>query len=210
MRAPEGGDPGRGPPPLPLEDQLSGTSPEADPMASTPFPHGQITDVQAVIESARARGGMETLEKFIRRRLPEAEASEVREAAEVAVEIIDSIPVFLARAHQEAEERKLQSVVGPLLNHAEQYFLQPMDLIPEMTQGLAGLLDDSYLFIRVLQHLDEGPEPFLDWDLEYPAQFLRSLVGVDISRRLDAIVLDAMNQVQHHLTELWTRMAHPA
>ena len=32
----------------------------------------------------------------------------------------------------------------------------------------------------------------------------------DISRRLDAIVLDAMNQVQHHLTELWTRMAHPS
>jgi hypothetical protein len=85
-----------------------------------------------------------------------------------------------------------------------------MDLIPEMTQGLAGLLDDSYLFIRVLQHLDQGPERFLDWDLEYPAQFLRSLVGVDISRRLDAIVLDAMNQVSHHLSELWSRMSHPA
>lgn len=185
-------------------------SPEADSTASTPTPAGQVTDVQAVIDSARARGGMEALEKFIRRRLPEAEDSEVHEAAEVAVEIIDSIPVFLARAHQEADERKLQSVVGPLLNHAEQYFLQPMDLIPEMTQGLAGLLDDSYLFIRVLQHLDEGPERFLDWDLEYPAQFLRSLVGVDISRRLDAIVVDAMNQVQHHLTELWSRMAHQA
>lgn len=179
-------------------------------MARTPLPAGQISDVQAVIESARARGGMEALEKFIRRRLPEAEGPEVREAAEVAVEIIDSIPIFLARARQEAEERKLQSVVGPLLNHAEQYFLQPMDLIPEMTQGLAGLLDDSYLFIRVLQHLDQGPERFLDWDLEYPAQFLRSLVGVDISRRLDAIVLDAMDQVQHHLSELWSRMSHDA
>jgi uncharacterized membrane protein YkvA (DUF1232 family) len=189
---------------------LSGTSPDTDPLAGAPTPGGHISDVQAVIESARARGGMETLEKFIRRRLPEAESSEVREAAEVASEIIESIPVFLARARQEADERKLQSVVGPLLNHAEQYFLQPMDLIPEMTQGLAGLLDDSYLFIRVLQHLDHGPERFLDWDLEYPEQFLRSLVGVDISRRLDAIVLDAMNQVQHHLTELWSRMSHPA
>ena len=189
---------------------MSGTSPEADPTPSTPVRAGHVSDVQAVIESARARGGMETLEKFIRRRLPEAEDPEVREAAEVAVEIIESIPVFLARARQEADERKLQSVVGPLLNHAEQYFLQPMDLIPEMTHGLAGLLDDSYLFIRVLQHLDEGPERFLDWDLEYPAQFLRSLVGVDVSRRLDAIVLDAMNQVSHHLTELWSRMAHQA
>lgn len=169
-----------------------------------------LSDVQAVIESARTRGGMDALEKYIRRRLPEAEEAEVGEAAEVAVEIIESIPVFLARARQEADERGLHGIVGPLLNHAEQYFLQPIDLIPEMTQGLAGLLDDSYLFIRVLQHLDKGPEPFLDWDLEYPAQFLRSLVGVDVSRQLDAIVIDAMKQVSEHLNELWSRMSHEA
>jgi hypothetical protein len=172
--------------------------------------NGQVSDVQAVIESARIRGGLDALEKFIRKRLPEAEDHEVKEAAEVAVEIIESMPIFLARARQEAAERKLQSVVGPLLDHAEQYFLQPMDLIPEMTQGLAGLLDDSYLFIRVLQHLDMGPEPFLDWDLEYPEQFLRTLVGADISRRLDEIAVGAMAEVSHHLNELWARMSHPA
>jgi len=189
---------------------VTGTSPDEGPTEGTRAPRMQISDVQAVIESARARGGMDALEKFIRRRLPEAEDEEIREAAEVAVEIIESIPVFLARARQEADERNLRSVVGPLLNHAEQYFLQPMDLIPEMTQGLAGLLDDCYLFIRVLQHLDKGPEPFLDWDLEYPEQFLRSLIGKEISRQLDAIVLDAMNQVSHHLAELWSKMSHPA
>lgn len=174
------------------------------------MPGVNLSDVQAVIESAHARGGIEALQKFIQRRLPEAEEAEVTEAAEVAVEIIESIPIFLARARQEADERSLTTMVGPLLNTAEQYFLQPLDLIPEMTQGLAGLLDDSYLFIRVLQHLDKGPEPFLDWDLEYPAQFLRTLVGPDISRQLDAIVIDAMQQIQAHLNELWSRMSHPA
>lgn len=189
---------------------MSSTTPEQGEPRGVPENAVQLSDVQAVIESARTRGGVEALQRWIRRRLPEAEEAEIVEAAEVALEIIDSIPVFLARARQEADERSLQSVVGPLLNHAEQYFLQPMDLIPEMTQGLAGLLDDSYLFIRVLQHLDKGPEPFLDWDLEYPAQFLRTLVGPDISRQLDAIVIDAMQQVQAHLSELWTRMSHPA
>jgi uncharacterized membrane protein YkvA (DUF1232 family) len=171
---------------------------------------GSLTDIQAVIESAKARGGVDALEKVIRRRLPEAEVAEVREAAEVAMEIMESIPVFLARARQEADERGMKSVVNPLLDHAERYFLQPVDLLPEMTLGLAGLLDDCYLFFRIIQHLEAGPEPFLDWDLEHPQQFLRSLMGDDLAKRLDAIALDAMQQVSSHLAELWSRMSHPA
>lgn len=176
-----------------------------------PVPTGHtLTDIQAVIESAKSRGGMEALERYIQRRLPEAEAAEVREAAEVAVEIIESIPIFLARARQEAAQRQLRSVVGPLLDHAERYFLQPVDLIPEMTQGLAGLLDDCYLLLRILENLDKGPERFLDWDLQHPLSFLRSLVGLEVSRKLDAIAIDAMQQVSEYLNELWARMSHPA
>ncbi len=169
-----------------------------------------LTDVQAVIDSAKARGGMDALERFIRHKLPEAEDEEIVEAAEVAVEIVDSVPVFMARAWQEAEERGLTSVVGPLLSLAERYFLEPVDLIPEMTQGLAGLLDDTYLVVRVLEHLDKGPQRFLDWDLDYPARFLRTLVGPTIARQLDAMAADAMEQVAEQLAELWARMSHPA
>ena len=169
-----------------------------------------MADLLAVITSAKARGGVEMLERWIRKRLPEATNEEVKEAADVCVEIIDSIPVFLARAHQEADERGLTSVVDPLLRHAEQYFLQPMDLIPEMTLGLAGLLDDAYLVIRILENLDKGPEPFLDWDLDYPARFLRSLVGTDIARQLDAIAIEAMRDVSAHLSEMWDKMSHEA
>ncbi|MDP2955529.1 MAG: DUF1232 domain-containing protein [Longimicrobiales bacterium] len=176
-----------------------------------PEPTGHIlTDIQAVIESAKARGGMEALERYIQRRLPEAEEAEIKEAAEVALEIIESIPIFLARARQEAAQRGLRSVVGPLLDHAERYFLQPVDLIPEMTYGLAGLLDDSYLLIRILENLDKGPDPFLDWDLDHPIRFLRTLVGLEVSHKLDAIAMDAMQQVSAHLNELWARMSHPA
>jgi len=176
-----------------------------------PEPTGHtLTDIQAVIESAKARGGMGALEHYIQRRLPEAEEAEVKEAAEVALEIIESIPIFLARARQEAAQRGLRSVVGPLLDHAERYFLQPVDLIPEMTHGLAGLLDDSYLLIRILENLDKGPDPFLDWDLDHPIRFLRTLVGLEVSGKLDAIAVDAMQQVSAHLSELWARMSHPA
>ena len=172
--------------------------------------NGTLADVIAIIESAKARDGRGTLEKHIARTLPESEASEVREAAEVAMEVIESIPVFLARARQESEERGLGSVVDPLLDRAQRYYLQPLDLIPEMTQGLVGLLDDSYLVIRTLQNLDKGPQPFLDWDLDYPARFLQRLIGTPIAQRLDQIAREALEEVSTDLEEAWRRSAHQA
>lgn len=171
---------------------------------------GTLADIVAIIESAKARDGRFGLERHIARSLPDATAAEVTEAADVATEIIDSIPVFLARARQEAHSRGLESVAGPLLDQAERYFVQPVDLIPEMTRGLAGLLDDSYLVIRTLQNLDKGPQPFLDWDLDYPAHFLKRLIGGQVTQRLDKLALDAMHQVSAHLADVWSRLAHEA
>jgi uncharacterized membrane protein YkvA (DUF1232 family) len=171
---------------------------------------GTLADIVAIIASAKARGGQEALEQHITRALPEATSDEVREAAEVATEVIESIPIFLARARQEAEERGLNSVVIPLLEHAERYYLQPVDLIPEMTQGLAGLLDDSYLVIRLLQNLERGPHKFLDWDLDYPIRFLQRLIGGRISQRLDHMAMEAMDEVSLQLSDLWQRISHRA
>jgi uncharacterized membrane protein YkvA (DUF1232 family) len=168
-----------------------------------------LDEIQAVIDSAKARGP-ESLERWIRRRLPDASDAEVTETAEVAVEVIESVPVFLARASLEARERNLTMVIQPLLDHAERYFLQPVDLIPEMTQGLAGLLDDAYLVLRVLQNLENGPQPFLDWDLDYPSRFIRGLLGERFGRQLDAISLEAMADLSTHLTQFWQHMAHEA
>ena len=171
---------------------------------------GSIPDILAVIESAKARGGMEALERHVSKALPGAEEMEAREAASVALEIIESIPIFLARARQAGRERGLTSVVTPLLDHAERYYLQPMDLMPEMTQGLPGLLDDSYLVIRIIENLDKGPEEYLDWDLDYPARFLGRLMGPTVTQRLDKIADDAMEEVSSHLQELWAKMSHQA
>jgi uncharacterized membrane protein YkvA (DUF1232 family) len=171
---------------------------------------GSIPDILAIIESAKARGGVEALQRFAAKALPEAEEAEVREVAEVALEIIESVPVFLARARQEVDERALGNVILPLLDHAERYYLQPLDLIPEMTQGLPGLLDDSYLVIRMLENLEKGPRPFLDWDLDYPARFLARLIGPAISQRLDGMAHKAMEDVSTDLAEAWARIAHQA
>ncbi|HSH74486.1 MAG TPA: hypothetical protein VLA09_02185 [Longimicrobiales bacterium] len=169
-----------------------------------------LADIQAIIESAKARGGRESLQRHIAKALPEADDGEVREATDVALEVIESVPLFLARARQESEERGLRSVVDPLLDRAERYYLQPIDLIPEMTQGLVGLLDDTYLVIRTLQNLDRGPQPFLDWELDYPAHFFERLVGAPIAQRLDQIAMEALQEVAAHLEEVWKRAAREA
>jgi uncharacterized membrane protein YkvA (DUF1232 family) len=168
-----------------------------------------LEDVQAVIDSAKARG-LENLEGFIRMRAPKMSDGKIAEAAEVAVEIIESVPIFLARAAQEARHRKMVKTVQPVLDHAERYFLRPVDLIPEMTMGLAGLLDDTYLVLRILKNLDQGPEPFLDWDLEFPLAFLRGLVGHDIGSKLDTLSVAAMEEVSQQLALVWEQVAHDA
>jgi uncharacterized membrane protein YkvA (DUF1232 family) len=171
---------------------------------------GTLADIVAIIASAKARGGHQALERHVRRAIPEATPDEVIEAAEVAIEVIESIPIFLARARQESEERGLNSLVIPLLEHVEKYYLRPIDLIPEMTQGLAGLLDDSYLVIRMLQNLEKGPHEFLDWDLDYPVRFLQRLIGAQVAQRLDRMALDAMEEVSSQVSDFWLRISHPA
>ena len=171
---------------------------------------GSIPDILAVIESAKARNGRETLQNYVAKMLPEADKRDRDEAVEVALEVIESVPVFLASARQQAEDRGLSSVVNPLLDCAERYYLQPFDLIPEMTQGLPGLLDDSYLVIRILQNLEDGPEPFLDWDLDYPVRFLERLIGRSITDRLDLIAFQAMEELSLDREELWQMISHPA
>ena len=168
-----------------------------------------IRDIEAVIQSAKSRG-VGSLERWVRRHLPEATDGEVREATELAVEIIESVPIFLARGRQEAEERHLDAVISPILDHVERYFLQPMDLIPEMTQGLVGLLDDSYLVLRILENLDRGPDRFLDWDLAHPLHFLRRLIGEDIARKLDERSLDAMSEISQDMRAVWDQISHRA
>ena len=171
---------------------------------------GSVRDVLAIIESAKVRGGIEALERFIAKALPEADEAEVKEAAEVALEVIESVPIFLARARQEGDDRGLTPVVYPLLRHAEHYYVRPMDLIPEMTQGLPGLLDDSYLVLRIIENLDKGPQQFLDWDLDYPRRFLSRLMGSEITQRLDRIAEQAMEEVSTQLVNFWETMAHQA
>ena len=168
-----------------------------------------ISDVQAVIESAKVRDNGR-LKEFIRECAPEATAEEVVEATDLALEVIESVPIVLARAAQAAEQRRLKVVVMPLLEHAAEYFIDPVDLIPEMTQGLAGLLDDTYLALKILENLNKGPEPLFEANFDEPLRFLRRLVGHSISAQLDGAALGALQDVSSNVSRVWEEMGHLA
>ena len=161
-----------------------------------------LEDIQAVIASAKERDDGK-LEEFVRRVSPSSSDEEVAEAAAVAVEVVEMAPVVLACAAQAAEERQLEVVVLPVLEHAARYFVNPVDLIPEMTQGLAGLLDDTYLAFRILENFNYGSPPLMDVDFMEPLRFLRRLLGQAISDKLDEASLFALQDVSTQVNRAW-------
>ncbi len=162
----------------------------------------KLEEIQAVIDSAEARG-MDHLVNYVRGRLPDVPDTDVDDIAAVLVEIIESVPLVLAAAAKEAEGRKLTHIVQPVLDRAVRYFLHPVDLMPEMTLGLPGLLDDTYLVFRILQVLEEGPEPLLDWDLDHPTSLIRSLLEDSIRQQLDAMSSLAFEEVIDEVRSAW-------
>jgi uncharacterized membrane protein YkvA (DUF1232 family) len=161
-----------------------------------------LEDIQAVIDSAKARGTHQ-LTTYVRGRLPEASDSDIQETADVLLEIIESVPLLLAAAAKGAEDQNLGHIVQPVLDRAARYFLHPVDLMPEMVLGLPGLLDDTYLVFRILQVLEEGPEPLVDWDLHHPTSLIRSLLVDPVDRQLDAMSALAFEEVVDEVRQSW-------
>ncbi len=162
----------------------------------------KLEEIQAVIDSAKARG-IHQLETYVRGRLPKASDQDIHDTAEVLVEIIESVPLVLAAAAKGAKQRNLGHIVQPVLDRAARYFLHPVDLMPEMTLGLPGLLDDTYLVFRILQVLEEGPEPLVEWELDHPTSLIRSLLEDTIGQQLDAISALAFEEVADDVRQSW-------
>lgn len=176
-----------------------------DDFPGTDDPWGEsvkLDEIQAVIDSAKARG-TDQLTAYVRGRIPRASDQDVNETAEILLEIIESVPLILAAAAQGAYEQNLGHVVQPVLDRAARYFLHPVDLMPEMTLGLPGLLDDTYLVFRILQVLEEGPKPLVDWDLHHPMTLIRNLIEEGVGRQLDVMSALAFEEIVDDVRQSW-------
>ena len=168
-----------------------------------------MEDVRAVIDSAKARDQGQ-LESLVRKRFPELDDAQVHEGVESATAIIDSVPAILALADAEAERRGIARTVRPVLGRAIRYFVAPVDVVPEMTLGMAGLIDDAYLALRLIEHINSGPQPLIGWEFDEPLQLLRGLLTLEVVEVLDRESLATLDAASDEVSKVWSELAREA
>jgi len=122
---------------------------------------------------------------------------------------IEHVPALLDQLYSEVKKRSLANQVKPILDAAEQYFLAPVDLIPDQ-YGLLGLVDDAYLANTLIQEIsnryqDKKGNPIFPLDITKANMFIRGLFDVPTGMMLDAAVANVLNgpTIQQSLQNLF-------
>ncbi|MEC9241638.1 MAG: hypothetical protein VYA48_03190, partial [Gemmatimonadota bacterium] len=61
----------------------------------------------------------------------------------------------------------------------------------------------TYLVFRILQVLEEGPEPLVEWDLDDPTALIRKLLEHSVGQQLDAIAALKFEEVADDVRQSW-------
>jgi uncharacterized membrane protein YkvA (DUF1232 family)/nucleoside 2-deoxyribosyltransferase len=109
---------------------------------------------------------------------------------------VRQVPDLLEAIAAAARQAGIFSAVSPMLDTAEQYFLSPVDVIPDHL-GLIGLIDDAYLAHSLMQavsdhHRQITGAPLLSTDLSVANAQVRDLIGEPHASQLDGIVASAL------------------
>ena len=119
--------------------------------------------------------------------------------------IVEGIPGLLESVSEAAMTRGIGLMVQPLLDHAADYFRDPTDHAPEAAYGMAGLLDDAYLAISLVNLVHENFEPLVETDVAGQLSVLRGLLEPELLAKLDAEVGRAVLKLARSVTGLRER-----
>ncbi len=121
-------------------------------------------------------------------------AADIAGVVSFVQEYVKCAPSLLESLDKAAQKADVSNEVSPILTAAVQYFLAPIDLIPDR-MGLFGLMDDAYLAHSLVQAVSENYRqrtgtPLLphSMDLTKANQMIRALIGEPIASQLDAAV----------------------
>jgi uncharacterized membrane protein YkvA (DUF1232 family) len=164
--------------------------------------------IRAIIAKHRAQAhGSAVLATALRNRMgSRARPAELDEAVAFCREILDAVPVLLDRLREAARQQGVAALIEPMLAHAEAYFVNPVDVLPEALLGELGLLDDAYLALNAIRRVQVEPDPLIRIDLGPPLTFLEQVLGESALARLRA---EMAASEQHLLREAarWTAAA---
>lgn len=146
----------------------------------------------------------ESLERYVARATA-LEGPDLREAVERVMSIVEGVPDLFDRVADEAMTRGMALMIQPLLDHAVDYFRDPIDHAPESAYGMAGLLDDAYLALSVVNLIDENFGRMVESDVADQLTVLRNLLEPDLVAQLDAEVGRALLKLARTVTGLQER-----
>lgn len=154
---------------------------------------------------ARARvAHADSLEAYVTRAAA-LEPDEIRARVDRVMAIVEGIPDLLDHVSEAAMTRGIGLIVQPLLDHAAAYFCNPTDHAPESAYGVAGLLDDAYLALSVVNLVHENFEPLVESDVAGQVATVRELLEAELVAELDAEVGRAVLKLARTVTALRER-----
>jgi len=143
--------------------------------------------------------------QLARRAEASGESSSPQDREQAAQSILESwrvqleqVPEFIDALAETAADAHVASVVTPILEAVQEYFLDPDDVVPD-SHGILGLLDDMYIALSLLQAVSEQYREFtghalLDVDLTPSIEAVRPLFQGKRIAALDARIQAALSR----------------
>jgi uncharacterized membrane protein YkvA (DUF1232 family) len=115
--------------------------------------------------------------------------AEVKQAVKFIQEYVEHVPAILEAISGAAQQAGLAREVAPILEVAEQYFLNPYDVIPDHL-GLLGLMDDAYFALSLIQSISDNymqrtGQALIPANLTSANRAIRILIGEPQASQLD-------------------------
>ncbi|MBH3426610.1 hypothetical protein [Pseudomonas alkylphenolica] len=112
---------------------------------------------------------------------------------------IEQVPELLEAANEVAREAGIESQIKPVLKIAEEYFLQP----PQIMNGHVGLdclLDEAYLAHRLVEEVNDlyikhFQQPLIPLDTTVANLIAHQLIGEEFANQLDEVVHHSVDEM---------------
>ena len=119
---------------------------------------------------------------------------------------VQRVPQLLDQTRAAAEQAGWGEAIAPLLNAAEEYWVAPLDVIPDHL-GLVGITDDAYLSLSLLQaisdrHREVTGYPLLPFELHEENAAIGVLIGEPHLSQLNSIVSASITDLDNAISAL--------
>ena len=119
---------------------------------------------------------------------------------------VQRVPQLLDQTRAAAQQAGWGEAIAPLLDAAEEYWVAPLDVIPDHL-GLVGVTDDAYLSLSLLQtisdrHREATGYPLLPFDLHEENAAIGILISEPHLSQLNSIVVASVADLDNAISAL--------